>query len=410
MSKDAFGIWVSMTALLAVLFIIDFGIGSGLVNAITEMRQKAKHTTIVDIITNAYIILVAPAAMILGTTVLAWQAGWMDNLAGNVTEAELGDVGAALALTLISIAIFAPLSLIGKIRLAFSEVQRHNMYDMISAIVSALCIAAAAVLNPGLVSMTMALVLPPVLVHAVNTLMFFRNHRELIPRLAAPDMEITSRLVRSGGLFFVMAAASIVSLNLDALLALKVLGPAAAAECGIAIKLVSALQAVISMMMIPYWPAYAGATSSRSASGVRAILWRSLGISLLLAAPPALLIGLAGNDIIGLWISPDAVVNPSLLHAAAIWIPLFAIGASLTACANNAPFIKAQVCILVVGAIAVITVKIMMMRAMGVSGVLWAAVMTYPAFVLIPGLAMIERTLSRWQAAQAGGLSMVVQR
>jgi O-antigen/teichoic acid export membrane protein len=131
---------------------------------------------------------------------------------------------------------------------------------------------------------------------------------------------------------------------------MQILGPAAAVECGIAIKLVSALQGVvISMMMMPYWPAYAGATAAKSASGVRVILWHCIGVSLLVSIPASLLIAFAGNDIIRLWISPDAIVNQSLLNAVGF-------------------------------------------------------------FVLIPALTAIEWRLYLWRAAKTGELSIPVQR
>jgi O-antigen/teichoic acid export membrane protein len=267
--------------------------------------------------------------------------------------------------------------------------------DLLEPSSAPLCIAAA-VLESDLVGMTAALVLPPVFVHTVNTLRFFRSHKEFTPRLAIPETRTAIGLIKGGGLFFAMTSASIVSLNLDAVIVLRVLGPAAATECGIAIKLVSALQAVITVMMLPYWPTYASPAAAKSASGVRGMLWRSTGVSLLFAIPAALLIGFVGNDIIRLWISHDEIVEQSLLDAATVWIPLFAIGASVAACANSTPFVKAQV--LMVGAVAVIAAKIMVTNIMGMSSVLWGAILIYPLVVLIPTLAAIERRMYRWRA------------
>ncbi|MBP2227751.1 O-antigen/teichoic acid export membrane protein [Azospirillum agricola] len=396
LDAEEFGLWIAVTGLMAFGGVIDLGIGGDLVNRLGLAIETRDESGARRCIATAYAILLAFGALIVAGSLLAHATLPIDQWLPVQQSATAREGALALTIAVVCLGLLAPVGVVGKMRLACHESHIHYFWDTVATGLMVLSVAVACVAGGGMIALTLAITVPPVVVNVVNTILFFRRGRLAIaPTAKAADFRLALRFLRSGALFFVISVATLVCIGTDAIIALYALGGEVAAQCGVAIKLVTSLQAVIGMMLVPYWPLYAAPLAGGRVAEVWRILGRSLAMALLIALPLAAALAGFGNDILRFWVGAGIAVPAGLMLACAVWLPLYALGAATSACACNTPFVPALARIMTVATVVMVAAKIVLAEHLGPAGIVWGGVAAYPVVVLLPTLAAIAWRLRR---------------
>jgi O-antigen/teichoic acid export membrane protein len=208
---------------------------------------------------------------------------------------------------------------------------------------------------------------------------------ELLPKWAYWDTAAARKIVNTGVMFFLLQSLGVFTIPLDNIIIAQILGPAAVSQYAVPFRLFLLVMSVAAMFVAPLWPAYGEALARGEVKWVRSTLYRSLGYSALIFGP--VVVGLAGfgRGIMHIWVGKQVEPTQALLLGMAVWTMLAVLGNAISTflCGVNA--LKAYLEIAALQAIANVVLKIVMAKAFGLPGVIWAAV-----FAALLGLGVLS--------------------
>jgi O-antigen/teichoic acid export membrane protein len=301
LGAEGFGTWSVVFTLATIFLLIQVGFSVGVVKFVAELQAQRRRREL-EAVVGAGVWLMA----LLGGVALAIAAGEAVLLDGLAAEEHRE----AFRLGMIAVGagevLRFPCSVYG------AALQGHQRYDLTNLAqgVAIVSFAAAAVtsveLGGGVLGVAIAYAATTVLEGVLYALLLRRVDPELplLPR--ASSRSERGRIVRFSSFALLADSMAFVGQRMDVVFIAAIRNAAAAAPFAAAVKLQSALQALI----IPFISFLMPMMSDLWARGSRAEVARRLAIStrvgLQLTLPVALGFALFAEDIVEVWLGPDA--------------------------------------------------------------------------------------------------------
>ena len=401
LGPERYGMWLTISSMIALLSFTDLGIGNGLLNAVTHTMARGDFAEARRQTSSALVLLVVFAVLLAGLFAVVYPLiSWASVLAVSSPQA-VSEAGPAVAVWVACFLIGLPLSVATQVRLGRQEGYIVHLTGAAGGLVAVVALLIAILSHQGIPLLVVAMAGPPLLAAAINGLVLFkRDAPQLHPALRLAHRRTGVGLLRAGFLFFVLQIAMAVAFTSDTLVVAQIIGPEAVAEYGIASKLFMIPAAIVAIAISPLWPAYGEAISRGDVRWARSTLMRSITGALLVSVPAAVVLMAFGQTIIALWVGPSVTPPFSLLVAFGIWIALSAVGNSVAMLLNGAHEIRFQAAAAAVMAVVNLGLSIWLTSRIGVAGVMWGTVIAYGAIVLAPMALYVPRVLRRIEAQQ----------
>lgn len=385
LGNERFGLWMTISSVIALLSFADLGIGNGLLNAISNADGKNDLTAIRRYISSAFVILSTIAIVVLTASFMAYPfISWAEFFNVKTVQAAQ-EAGPALAVFVVCFALNVPLGIVQRVQLGLQQGFLSNLWQSAGSVLGLMAILVAVYLRAGLPWLVLAMAGAPLLASLLNGAVFFGYKRpDLRPKLALASRAAATRVAHVGLLFLVLQIAVAVTSSSDNIIITKILGPADVAHYAVTAKMFSFITMAISMLVGPLWPAYSEAEARGDMGWIRNTLSRSIRITLLLAGIGSSVLFVVGPTLIELWVGPQINPPTMLITGLAIWTVMEATGVTLAMFLNGMHIVRTQVIVATVYAISCVTMKIILIKHMGISGVAWGAVITYALTTLIP--------------------------
>jgi len=407
LGTDRYGMWVVISSTIAMFSFADLGIGNGLLNAISDAHGRGDRTAAANYVSSAFFALTGIAALAgLGFAVCYPFIPWPTVF--NVPAGTLAalEAGPAVAVFVASFLVSMPLGVVQRIRMGYQE----GFIDSAWVTVGNLCAFAAVVLGVywkvSLTWLVFGMVAVPAIVQVVNAVVLFSRHYVwLRPRWRAATRAASTRVMRTGGYFFILQIAGAVAYQSDAMILTQMLGTDAAARYAVPMKLFQLMPVILGFAANALWPAYGESVARGDLSWAKRALTRSMWGSFAVSGVVSLGLVLIGRPFISWWMGIDAAaVMPTylVLFAMGAWAVVGAVSGSLGAFLNGAGILRFQVICAVLMMIANVVFSIMLTRRVGLSGVVWGSVLSQVIFILIPMWFYLRRWFAR------GGLTTEV--
>ena len=156
-------------------------------------------------------------------------------------------------------------------------------------------------------------------------------------------------------------------------------------------RMFSLITSITAMVLTPLWPAYGEASARGDHVWVKRTLVRSLLTGLGFAALVASFLLVAGPSIIRLSVGDAVTPSMSLLLGLALWKVIETGGIAVAMLLNSHDMMRFQLVNATLVAISVVPLKIALLHAMGVSGVVWATIISYVIFTALPTFIFVRR-------------------
>jgi O-antigen/teichoic acid export membrane protein len=392
LGTERYGIWMTISSLFAVLSFTDLGIGQGLVNAVASASGRNDRNEIRTSISSAFALLFCIGSICTLVALVAY---------GCLPIHRLFNVNSIAAIreteeTALVFASFFALSLPASIVQRFHEGLQEGYINQISQM-------AGSLLGLGLVLWTIQLKLGlPWLVLGLqggSTLAVLVNfvfqfwHRTpwARPTLSLYNTASAARLLRVGLVFFFLTLLSLLGLQTDALVIAHVMAPEAVAPYAVAQKL-SQVAFLYWALTQALWPAYSEAISRDDFGWVRRAFVRSLKLSLICGTIMGGGLVLFGQQLIHWWVRSTQLVSVPLLAGFGGFILLNSVVGTLAAVMNSGILLRQQMLLLGVTVPICFFLKVILCARYGVSGPLWASVIAFGLFYVLPGLLVLRKT------------------
>lgn len=396
LGAERYGMWMIMSSLVAMLSFADLGIGNGVLNAVSAAHGRDDLAAMRRSISSATVVLCLIAVTILAVFTFAYShVVWHElfNVRGALARREAGP---AIAVFVLCFAIAIPFSIVQRVQIGLQMGFLANLWQCAASVVALVAVVIAVELKAGLPVLVAAFMGAPLIAAAGNSLFFFgRRYRHLAPRLTVFDPATAREVMQIGVLFLLLQVAAAATYSAHNVLIAQILGPASVAAFAVPERLFSIITMLVTMTLAPLWPAYREAIQRGDTDWVRHTLRRSVVLSVAGAAAMAAPLVFLSPWVIHWWVA-GAVAPPMLLLAGlGVWRIIEAVGLSLSMYLNGAHIVKAQVFTASMTAGCAILLEIALLKSIGVAGSVWAMIVAYGIFTIVPYAMMVPRSLRR---------------
>lgn len=396
LGNERFGLWMTISSILAMAGFADFGIGNGVLNTVSTAFGKDDWDGIRRAISSGFAVLTLIGALLLALFLSIYSFIDWGNLFRANTIAARAEAGPAMLVFAICFALNIPLDVVQRAQLGLQQGFLTNLWQILSSIMILVGILAVIHFRFSLVALVIAFAGAPVLSTAMNVGYFFGvSRRDLCPRWHLVSQKTIAHIAKLGGLFFVLQLSFAVSFSADNFIIARILGVASVTLFSIPQRMFSMITIVVSMLMMPLWPAYGEAISRGDMLWVRQTLSRTLLSVFVATTAVSMALLVFSHRIISLWVGPS--IHPSflLMLGLAVWTVLSNSCSTASMFLNGANVVKFQVITATIFAIACLVIKIILTRQYGIAGIPWATIIAYSILTAIPYAVYVPRILRR---------------
>jgi O-antigen/teichoic acid export membrane protein len=397
LGTERFGLWMTISSIVAMLAFADLGIGNGLLNAIAAANGRDDSAAIAGHIASAAIILSSIAVVLLGAFCVAYSfipwPRWF-NVHGTLAVAEAGP---AVFVFVICFALNVPATIVQRVQLGLQLGFVANLWQAAGSVMALAALLIAVENHASLPTLVCALAGMPVIAAFLNGAIFFGRYRpDLAPRIRFASRESCIYIVHTGVLFLILQVVVAVTYSSDNLIIAHFLGATQVTTYAIPEKLFSFISVMLSMILMPLWPAYGEALARGDEKWVLRIFKKSLLLSVSAAACAALILIVFGRTIINRWIGHSVDIPFLLMLGMGLWKIIEAAGNPIGILFNGANVVGFQVKVAVTTAVTAFFLKLYLVNRIGVSGPIYATVICYCLFALLP-YSLVGRKIFRAQ-------------
>ncbi len=399
LGAERYGMWLTISSLIAVLGPLDLGIGNGLLQFVSDASGRDDRAAARRAVSTALLLLSAIAFGIVLVAALAYPAMPWAGLFNVASAGAVAEAGPAAITLIVIFAVGMPLGVAGMIQSAYQSGFVTSLWSIAGSAGSLLALLIAIQANAGLPILIVALTGAGLVAALLNALVLFGRQRPwLAPRPSEFRRSTASSLLRTGVLFVVLQLAGLAAYQLDNFVIAQIMGAAAVQEYAIPVKLFSLAPTLVSFALAPLWPAYREAISRGDAAWVGRTLVRSIRLALAINAPAAVMLVLAGPFILHAWVGDAVTPAPILLVGLGVWIVINAISGPLAMLLNGANVIGFQAVCAILMAVCNVAVSVFLTYRIGVAGAVWGSIIGQVLFSLIPSAWYVPRLMGRLRA------------
>ncbi|MBI5918950.1 MAG: oligosaccharide flippase family protein [Nitrosomonadales bacterium] len=384
LGKEQYGLWVTVSSLLAMLAFMDGGAGNAVINMVAH-ACGANRRDLPKIVSTAFFSLMV--LTLVGSMLFLSVFSFVDwgRLLGASAATSRSDVD--IVVLVVGLFFFSNmvLTLVGKVQRGMQEGNLDNIWSGIGALLSLIFVYVAIQEDAGLVGVVVGFLLGVALAYLMSSVHYFVFYRKaLFPLWGLADRKIAKNMFGVGGLFLVLQITSTIQGQADNVIIANMLGASEVTNYAVCMKLFVSVSMIFGLVLTPLWPAYREAIASGDMQWTRRVFIRSLKWTLSISVPVAILLVLFGARIIELWVGRNAVPSDSLLLGCGIWMVLLTTGSALAVLLNSLQMLRIQLMVAISAATLNILLTISLIREMGAEGAVWGSIISYLVCSVLP--------------------------
>jgi len=396
LGTERYGMWMTITSVVAMLGFADLGMGLGLMNAISEAHGQDDREAAERYVSSGFFMLLAVALLILAGFAAVYPFIPWERVFNVQSPQAIREAGPAMAVFILCFLANMPLGVVRQVQLGYQEGFATSLWESAGRVLGLAGLLLVIYLKAGLAWLVLAMAGAPALAWLLTSLVEYGFRRPwLRPRLRNYHRASARKVLHTGLFFFMLQMGVTLIYGSDNLIITQFLGPEAVTQYAIPYQMFSFSLAVFNILIAPFWPAYGEALARGDLLWVRKTLKRSLKIILLSTGLVSLFLVFYGNLILNIWVGPK--VSPSVLLnvGLGVWMVLLTFGGTLTILLNAANIFRFQVIFVSLTFIFSLIFKCLFIYYFQLVGIIWGTILAYVIFLIIPYSIFVRKTFYR---------------
>lgn len=252
-----FGIWLTLSSIIAWIGYFDVGLGNGLRNKFAESIALGNKDLARSYVSTTYVGL----SIILGVwMVLFFIANFFldwNNLL-NISSNDKYNLNVLVLVILLFFILRLVLKIISIIIIADQRPALSSSFDTFSNIISLLLIYILTITTNGsLVNFVLVISIIPVVILVLASFIFYnRDYMDFKPSFAHVKFKYFKSLTSLGAKFFIIQIAVLIIFSTDNIIIVRILGPDEVTIYNIAYKYFNIITMLFAIIIAPLWSAY----------------------------------------------------------------------------------------------------------------------------------------------------------
>jgi O-antigen/teichoic acid export membrane protein len=270
LGKENYGIWITLSSIVAWIGFFDIGIGHGLRNRFAEAKAQNKILLVRNYVSTTY----ALAIIIFGSFFVLFAIinpflNWSQIL--NTSPELKGELHILVWFVVLFFILRFVLSLIGIIFVADQKPAINNSIFPLANIISLIIIfILTKTSDSSLLYLGITISAIPVIILIFMTFYYFnKDYRAFKPGIKYVDFKYFKDIGGLGIQFFIIQIAVLIIFYSDNLIITRIFSPAEVTPYNIAYKYFSMLTIVFTTIVTPFWSAYTDAFTKQDFQWIR---------------------------------------------------------------------------------------------------------------------------------------------
>lgn len=399
---EEFGVWITLSALIILLGFLDLGVGSALIGGIARAQAAGEKDQAQEMLSSAFYGLAGVSALLAAVFWLAYPHVPWATVLGVEAIGSRQAAAASVAIVISGILLSVPLSVAARAQTGLQEGESVVLWRTAGTVVQLVATVVLYLADAGLVWFVLALTAGPVLASLLNTVALFTGGRRwLHARWSRASVKTFRRLGSTGFLFFLLLLVSTLAYQSDALVVAHFLGSAEAGQYGVPFRLFMFVPSIVSIALVPLWPAYTDAWEGGDRAWIRRTFLRSLGFAVAANGTAGLGLLVLARPVLRVWVG-DAV-NPSttFLIAMVVYVLVWGASGAIAMLLNGCNGLRFQLVVAVAMVVLNVPLSIALLDPLGVAGPVVGTIVAQTVLVLVPAAFYIPVLLRRAGPAPA---------
>jgi len=272
LGANDYGIWLTLSSVVAWFGFFDIGLGNGLRNKFAEALALGDKKLARSYVNTTYFGLSAIFAILwVVFFVISFFVDWQAVF--NTPPGQTDNLHALIVYVFSLFLIRFVLKLLAVIITADQRSAISNTFDPLSNVISLIIIYVLTITTEGsLMNLGMAVTASPVIVLLVASFIFFnRDYRDFRPSVKYVNLNQFKELTGIGFQFFLIQIAVLVIFSTDNMIITQILGPEHVPAYNIAFKYFNSITMAFAIIMKPLWSAYTQAYTKNDIPWIRRI-------------------------------------------------------------------------------------------------------------------------------------------
>jgi len=310
-----YGIWLTLSSVVAWFSFFDIGFGNGLRNKLAEALAIGEVELARIYVSTTYAILsiIISVVLVLFLCINPFL-NWAKIL--NTDPDMAGELGILVIIVFVFFCLRFVFQLINTVLSANQEPAKASFFDFLGHLFSLVIIfILTKTVEGNLVLLGTVFSLTPVLVLILSSLWFYRNtYSRFAPSIKYVRFSYARNLMSLGIKFFIIQIAALVLFNTNNIIVTQLFGPQEVTTFNVSFKLFSIITMMFSIIAIPLWSAFTDAYAKEEFGWIKNTLSKVRKVWVILIVLTIML--LSGSPwIYKMWVG-DAVTVPFALSAA----------------------------------------------------------------------------------------------
>jgi O-antigen/teichoic acid export membrane protein len=315
LNPTRYGIWMTLTSLIAWISVFDIGLGNGLRNKLTEALTLKDFEKAKKYISTTYALLsiIVISVLIIFLVVNHWIS-WSYIL--NTSPSFTLEINQLVVFVAILFGLRFVLNTITTIFIANQQTALGSFIETMGNLLGLIAICGLAITHhTSLFLFGIVAMLAPVLIYILTTVFFFRTKFKFIqPSIKYIDFSHAKELAGLGVQFFVIQIAALIIFQTSNLLISHFFSPEEVTPYNIVFKYFSILTLAWSIIIAPLWSAFTQAVTLNDFTWIKSTLIKLNRLALITICVIILMVVVA-KPIISIWTN-NQISTPSTL----LWI------------------------------------------------------------------------------------------
>jgi O-antigen/teichoic acid export membrane protein len=364
-----FGVWGAATSIAWLAGMLDFGLGSALVTLVPRALAGGRTAQ-----ARAHVTAALLGGVTLGAGILVLSAIAMARADSRETALPFVIAGVGLALNV-------PFSIAQNIWFGLQKGYVAGAWELLQSVLSLTLLLAVAALGGGVAALVSAIYAGMVLANAGSLTHLLLSRPNLRPQFRRISLTELRAVIAPGSVLFSIGACGACAYVFDNILALEWMGPVAAAQTAVTLRVCTTALAFLASLTQPFWPAFVEAAARDDRTWERRSLQRGTLATAGCAAGGALLLVAFGKPALVLWLHADLHLSPGLFWTMAAWIIALGLPRMAGLLLNAVSILRFQLAVVSVAAVAAFGMKFLFARRFGVAGIVAATPCAWVAIV-----------------------------
>ena len=379
-----YGIWLTLSSIIAWLAYFDFGFANGFRNRFSEARSRGETLLAREYVSTTYaVLLILFFGIFLITVVTSFFLDWSSILnVDTVYNSELRTVFVILSL-------FFCLNIVGSVfTTMLAADQKPALASLIQTggqVLAFIVIYVFTKTVPGsLTVLAFAFMgIPCILLIIVSVFMFRCGEYKIVsPTICLVRLPLIKNILGLGGQFFIIMLSLLFIFQFTNIIISRIEGPQAVTQYNIAYRYFNVLNMLVVIILTPFWSAFTDAYIKKDFSWMKKMV-KKLEHMWLLCIPILVVMILCSDFFYKYWIGDSVSIPLSLSISMALYVLFQTMGNVYMYLINGTSRVSLQLIVYLLIAIIAVPLMTLFCRLYGVEGILIVPAITLALQALV---------------------------